>query len=104
MAEGTTTIKGVEHARFKETDRIHTCATELSKLGVSVTEKSDGLTINGGVHGGVVKSHMDHRLAMAFYIIGLKVGNIKIEDASVYNISFPNFPEIMQKLTTGNES
>jgi 3-phosphoshikimate 1-carboxyvinyltransferase len=104
MAEGTTTIKGVEHARFKETDRIHTCAIELSKLGVSVTEKSDGLIIRGGVHGGAVKSHMDHRLAMAFYIIGLKVGNIIIEDASVYNISFPNFPKIMQKLTTGNES
>ena len=100
MAEGTTTIKGVEHARFKETDRIHTCAIELSKLGVSVTENSDGLIIRGGVHGGVVNSHMDHRLAMAFYIIGLKVGNIIIEDASVYNISFPNFPEIMQKLTT----
>ncbi|MGB8232819.1 MAG: 3-phosphoshikimate 1-carboxyvinyltransferase [Methanobacterium sp.] len=99
MAEGTTTIKGVEHARFKETDRIHTCATELSKLGVSVTEKSDGLIIRGGVHGGVVNSHMDHRIAMAFYIIGLKVGNLIIEDASVYNISFPNFPEIIQKLT-----
>jgi 3-phosphoshikimate 1-carboxyvinyltransferase len=44
---------------------------------------------------------MDHRLAMAFYIIGLKVGGISIEDASVYNVSFPDFPEIMKKLTTG---
>ena len=104
MANGTTRITGVEHARFKETDRIATCASELSKLGVSLTEEDDGLTINGGVHGGIVKSHMDHRLAMAFYIIGLKVGNIKIEDASVYNISFPYFPEIMKKLTTGNET
>ena len=102
MADGKTEITGVEHARFKETDRIHTCATELSKLGVALTENRDGLTINGGVHGGVVKSHMDHRLAMAFYIIGLKVGNIKIEDASVYNVSFPDFPNIMKKLTTGN--
>ena len=102
MADGKTKIKGVEHARFKETDRIHTCATELSKLGVSLIEKKDGLILDGGVHGGVVKSHMDHRLAMAFYIIGLKVGNIKIEDASVYNVSFPDFPNIMKKLTTGN--
>ena len=53
------------------------------------SEENDGLTINGGVGGGVVKSHMDHRLAMAFYIIGLKVGKLKIEDASVYNVSFP---------------
>lgn len=102
MAQGTTNITGVEHARFKETDRIHTCALELSKLGVSLIEKADGLEIKGGVHGGVVKSHMDHRLAMAFYIIGLKVGNIKIEDASVYKVSFPNFPDIMHNLTIGN--
>jgi 3-phosphoshikimate 1-carboxyvinyltransferase len=102
MADGKTKITGVEHARFKETDRIHTCAVELSKLGVSLNENKDGLTIKGGVHGGVVKSHMDHRLAMAFYIIGLKVGNIIIEDASVYNVSFPDFPSIMKKLTTGN--
>jgi len=102
MADGKTKITGVEHARFKETDRIHTCAVELSKLGVSLKEKKDGITINGGIHGGIVKSHMDHRLAMAFYIIGLKVGNITIEDASVYNVSFPDFPNIMKKLTTGN--
>lgn len=102
MADGTTQITGVEHARFKETDRIHTCAIELAKLGVKLTEEEEGLTIRGGVHGGIVKSHMDHRLAMAFYIIGLKVGNIRIEDASVYNVSFPDFPEIMKKLTSGN--
>ena len=102
MAEGTTKITGVEHARFKETDRIHTCAIELAKLGVELREEEDGLTIIGGVHGGIVKSHMDHRLAMSFYIIGLKVGNIQIEDASVYNVSFPNFTEIIKKLTAGN--
>jgi 3-phosphoshikimate 1-carboxyvinyltransferase len=102
MAKGTTHIKGVEHARYKETDRIHTCALELSKLGVSLSEEDDGLIIKGGVNGGVVKSHMDHRLAMAFYIIGLKVGNIVIEDASVYNVSFPEFPRIMKNLTAGN--
>lgn len=101
MADGTTNIYGVEHARFKETDRIHTCSTELAKLGVSLTEKKDGMKIVGGVHGGVVKSHMDHRLAMAFYIIGLKVGGICIKDASVYNVSFPDFPDIMKNLTAG---
>lgn len=98
MANGTTYINGVEHARFKETDRIHTTALELKKLGVKLSEENDGLIIKGGVHGGVVKSHMDHRLAMAFYIIGMKVGNVKIEDASVYSVSFPKFPDFMKKL------
>lgn len=101
MADGTTNIYGVEHARFKETDRIHTCSTELAKLGVSLIEKQDGMQINGGVHGGIVKSHMDHRLAMAFYTVGLKVGGICIQDASVYKVSFPDFPDIMKKLTAG---
>ncbi len=103
MADGTTHIHGVEHARFKETDRIHTCSTELAKLGVSLTEKKDGMKIDGGVHGGVVKSHMDHRLSMAFYVIGMKVGGICIKDASVYNVSFPDFPDIMKNLTAGFE-
>ena len=65
MASGTTRIRGVEHARFKETDRIHTTAMELAKLGVIVREEDDGLIIQGGVNGGVVDSHHDHRLVMA---------------------------------------
>lgn len=99
MAEGTTRIYGVEHARFKETDRIHACALELSKLGVSLKENEDGLTIKGGVKGGVVNSHNDHRMVMALYLIGLKVGGVKIQNASVYDVSFPNFIEVMERLT-----
>ncbi|AEG18322.1 3-phosphoshikimate 1-carboxyvinyltransferase [Methanobacterium paludis] len=98
ISHGKTRITGVEHARYKETDRIQTCASELSKLGVNVQEEKDGLLIEGGVHGGVVDSHMDHRLVMALYIIGLKVGNVTIKNASVYDVSFPKFPEIMKKL------
>ncbi len=98
LSDGITRITGVEHARYKETDRIQTCALELSKLGVKVKEEKDGLLIKGGVHGGVVDSHMDHRLVMALYIIGLKVGNVTIKNASVYDVSFPKFPEIMKKL------
>ncbi|MCE5213571.1 MAG: 3-phosphoshikimate 1-carboxyvinyltransferase [Methanobacterium sp.] len=103
MAEGTTRISGAEHARYKETDRIHTCALELAKLGVSVEEKKDGLIIEGGAKGGVVDSHNDHRLVMALYLVGLKVGNIKIHNASVYDVSFPNFIEVMEKLVAGGK-
>lgn len=97
LAQGTTTISGVEHARFKETDRISTCAQELTKLGVKVKEKKDGMIIEGGVKSGVVKSHGDHRLVMALSLIGLKVG-VKIENAGVHDVSFPNYPAIMNKL------
>lgn len=98
IARGTTKITNVEHARFKETDRIHTCALELSNLGVQLKELEDGLLIKGGAQGGTVKSHGDHRLVMALTLVGLKVGNVKIENASVYDVSFPNFPEGMKEL------
>jgi len=98
ISEGETRITNVEHARFKETDRIHTCAVELSKLGVSLKEEHDGLIIRGGAKGGVVKSHGDHRLVMALSLVGLKVGGVRIENASVYNVSSPDFPEAMKKL------
>lgn len=99
IAQGTTRIYGVEHARIKETDRIHACALELSKLGVRVKENQDGLIIKGGATGGLVSSHNDHRMAMALYLIGLNVGGVKIENASVYDVSFPDFVEVMESLT-----
>ncbi|MGC9518010.1 MAG: 3-phosphoshikimate 1-carboxyvinyltransferase [Methanomicrobiales archaeon] len=98
VAQGKTEIFGVEHARYKETDRINTSATELSKLGVLVEEKKDGLIIKGGASGGIVDSHMDHRLVMALSIVGLKFGGVKIKNASVHQVSFPKFPEVMKKL------
>ena len=98
IAEGTSHIKGVEHARYKETDRVHTMAQELSKLGVKLTEKPDGLIIQGGAKGGRVESHGDHRLVMALTIVGLVTGGIQIENANVHQVSFPQFIPIMQKL------
>lgn len=98
IAKGETIIQDVEHARFKETDRIHACAQELSKLGVELKELPDGLHILGGASGGRVNSHGDHRIMMALSLIGLKIGNMVIEDADVYAISFPYFPETMNLL------
>jgi len=99
QAEGTSRITGVEHARFKETDRVHNCALELENVGVEVEELRDGLIIRGNPVGGNVDSHMDHRMVMAFYVLGLKIGNISIKDASCYDVSFPNFLEVMNQIT-----
>jgi 3-phosphoshikimate 1-carboxyvinyltransferase len=73
-------------------------AQELSKLGVKLTEKPDGLIIQGGAKGGRVESHGDHRLVMALTIVGLVTGGIQIENANVHQVSFPQFIPIMQKL------
>lgn len=97
IANGETNIYGVEHGRFKETDRIARCYEELTKLGVDIQENPDGLKIRGGPDSGTVSSHGDHRLAMALSLIGLK-HDIVIEDAEVFDISFPNFIESMAEI------
>ena len=97
MAEGTTNITGVAHARVKETDRIDTTCRELKKLGCILTEREDGMSITGGVRSGTVDSHGDHRLAMAFSLIGLK-HDIIITNGEVFDVSFPDFIETMAEL------
>ncbi len=97
MAEGTTNITGVAHARVKETDRIDTTCRELEKLGCKLVERQDGMSIIGGVMSGIVDSHADHRLVMAFSLIGLKY-DIKITNGEVFDVSFPDFIESMSEL------
>ena len=101
LAEGETKITGVRHSRFKETDRIATTCSELTKCGCIVEEFEDGMVIKGQTISTdeeiIVNSHKDHRLVMAFSLIGLK-HNITIEDGDVFSVSFPNFIEKMEQL------
>ena len=97
MAEGTTNITGVKHARVKETDRIDTTCRQLEKLNCKLEEFEDGMSITGGVSGGIVDSCGDHRLAMAFSLIGLK-HDIEIVNGEVFDVSFPDFIESMAEI------
>ena len=97
MAEGTTNITGVKHARVKETDRIDTTCKQLKKLNCELEEFEDGMSITGGVTGGIVDSCGDHRLARAFSLIGLK-HDIEIINGEVFDVSFPNFIEAMAEI------
>ncbi len=94
MANGTSKITGVKHARVKETDRIDTTCRQLRKLNCEVEEFEDGMNITGGISGGRIDSCGDHRLAMAFSLIGLK-HEIEIVNGEVFKVSFPNFIESM---------
>lgn len=97
LADGTTNITGVKHARVKETDRIDTTCRELEKLGCELEEFEDGMSITGGIHGGEVDSHGDHRLAMAFSLINLKYP-LTVTNGEVFDVSFPNFIEAMDSI------
>jgi 3-phosphoshikimate 1-carboxyvinyltransferase len=97
LSKGKTIICGVEHARYKETDRVKLCCDELRKLGCKIKENQDGMEIIGGIEDGIVNSHHDHRLAMAFSLLGLK-HKILVENGEVFNVSFPNFIESMKEI------
>jgi 3-phosphoshikimate 1-carboxyvinyltransferase len=102
QASGTTTIRGAEELRIKESDRIKTIATELRKMGAHIEEYEDGLDIMGGrrLTGTVIQSYKDHRIAMAMAIAAMTAeGKTVINDVSSVNISFPGFFEILKRLT-----
>jgi len=93
-------IFNVEHARYKETDRIAIIARELTKLGIKVEEKKDGLVLNNSdsLTGADLNSENDHRLFMAFCIAGLYVGNCTISDPESVDISYPDFISEMKRI------
>ena len=93
-------IFNVEHARYKETDRITIIARELTKLGIKVVEKKDGLVLNNSdnLTNADLNSENDHRLFMAFCIAGMYVGNCTISDPESVKISYPNFISEMKRI------
>jgi 3-phosphoshikimate 1-carboxyvinyltransferase len=99
FARGKTVIQNIGHLRFKESDRIHALAVELSKMGIRVKEGEDGLEIEGGKpHGTEIETYDDHRMAMSFAIAGLAVPGVKIKGERCVDKSFPQFWETLQKL------
>ena len=93
-------IFNVEHVRYKETDRISIIARELSKLGIKVEEKKDGLILSNSdnLNSADLNSENDHRLFMAFSIAGMYVGNCTVSDPESVKISYPNFISEMKRV------
>lgn len=104
-AEGVTRITGAGELRVKESDRIRVLVENLRAVGVQAEELSDGLEIEGGDHplAGRVSSHHDHRIAMAFGVLGaLPRNRIEIDGADVADVSFPGFWGILEDLTAAS--
>lgn len=96
VSAGTTRISGIGFIRHKESDRIGDVASELRKLGAQIMESDDGLEVVGGeLHGGHVVTHHDHRLAMAFGVLGTVVDGVSIDDPAVVSKSWPSYWEKM---------
>ncbi|MDX6610374.1 MAG: 3-phosphoshikimate 1-carboxyvinyltransferase [Solirubrobacterales bacterium] len=94
FAEGTTTIRDATELRRKESDRVATTCEALSALGASVEAREDGMRIegSGGLHGGAIDSHGDHRIAMLGAIAGLASGEgVVVEGMGAAAVSYPGF-------------
>lgn len=99
-AEGETRLSGAEELRVKESDRIQVMADGLQILGVDAQPTADGMIVRPRLlKGGVVDSHGDHRIAMAFAIAALRAdGPIRIRDCENVNTSFPSFVSLAKSL------
>jgi 3-phosphoshikimate 1-carboxyvinyltransferase len=99
FADGETRIRGIGPLRFKESNRIEGFAGELRKLGGEIAVEGDVMTVRQTpLHGALLETHDDHRLAMSFAIVGLRVPGVKIEDPGCVRKSFPSFWEELERL------
>lgn len=103
-AEGRTVMRGVKELRVKESDRIDAMARGLEACGVRVEEDEDTLIVHGmgagGVPGGATcKTHIDHRIAMSFLVLGMTAQKpVSVDDGSPIATSFPAFLPLMARL------
>jgi 3-phosphoshikimate 1-carboxyvinyltransferase len=99
FAKGPTTIRNVAHIRHKETDRLTALATELRRIGAVVEEFPDGLRIHPQpLHGAEIETYNDHRMAMSFALVGLRVPGIVIKNPSCVAKTYPDFFKDLEKL------
>lgn len=99
FARTPTRIRNVAHLRHKESDRLTALSSELKKLGANITMYDDGLEIiPAPLHGAMLDTYDDHRLAMSFALIGLRVPGVKIGNPNCVKKSFPGFWKEFERL------
>jgi 3-phosphoshikimate 1-carboxyvinyltransferase len=104
FADGETLMQGLEELRVKESDRLAAVARGLEANGVDCTEGETTLSVRGrtdgkGLGGGTVETHLDHRIAMSFLVLGLATEKpVTIDDANMIATSFPEFMGLMKEL------
>ena len=101
FASSPTRIRGIASARVKETDRVSAVCAELQRLGVRIEEYEDGLEIYPceNMKPAIIQTYNDHRMAMAFSLIGLRVEGVQIENPSCVSKTFPNYYEVLESLS-----
>lgn len=100
FADSPVTIQGVAHIRVQESDRLHAIVTELTERGITCEEREDGVKIMPGIPSlGLVHTYEDHRMAMAFALLGLRVPGIRIENPDCCAKTFAEYFSILDDIT-----
>jgi len=100
LASGPTTIRGIAHARLKETDRVSALATELRRLGQDVDEFPDGMRITPRpLQPADIDTYDDHRMAMSFAVTALRFPGIRLRDPACVGKTFPEFFDVLDSVT-----
>jgi 3-phosphoshikimate 1-carboxyvinyltransferase len=99
LADSPSRLTGIAHLRGHETDRLAALVAEITRLGGDAEETEDGLVIRPAtLHGGVVRSYADHRMATAGAILGLAVPGVEVEDIATTAKTMPEFPEMWARM------
>lgn len=101
-AEGSSRITGLGSLRHKESDRLEAISEEITRIGGEVQVEGDALTIQGGghLHGAVVESHGDHRIAMAMATAGVAVSGMSVAQPNVVNKTWPGYWTFLDSLAS----
>ena len=99
FASGPVNIRNIAHVRAKETDRVAAVTAELRRLGATVEERPDGLTIHpAALRAADIETYDDHRMAMSFAVTGLRAPGLRIKDPGCVSKTFPDFWERFGRL------
>jgi 3-phosphoshikimate 1-carboxyvinyltransferase len=102
FADSPTRVRGIGFVRAKETDRLAAVVRELHRVGVQAAETDDGFVVHPGTpRPAVVETYDDHRMAMSFALLGLRVPGIAIADPGVVGKTFPGFWDALEGLRGG---
>ncbi len=105
LASSPTRLRGVAHLRGHETDRLAAVAREITRLGGSAEETADGVVVRPArLHGGLVRTYADHRMAQMGAVLGLAVPDVVVEDVETTRKTLPDFPGLWAAMLAGEQA
>ena len=103
LADKPSRFTGIAHLRGHETDRIHALVTEIRRLGGIADELPDGIAVHPSpLHGAIIHTYADHRMATAGAVLGLHVHGVSVDDITVTDKTLPDFPARWHHLVFGD--